>query len=105
MAKAFNTAWNISGISQYEIKQFPLPFSSVPKNEMTSYQPFLRSDHVPFWGYQVSAILLTDTGNVYAKLNIQMDIDWLNCMKKNVLCFYDTSSLLNLSMTFYNNDM
>jgi len=90
LANAFNTAWNTAGRSQYEIKQFPLPFSNVPgltPDERQLYSPFFRSDHVIFWIAMLPAIQLTDTGIVYAKLKIQMDIVWLNCMKKNVFMF------------------
>jgi len=86
LANAFNTAWNTSGRSQYEIEQFPLPYSNVTKLK-ESYDLFLRSDHVYFWKAMLPAIQLTDTGIVYAKLKIQMDIVWLNCMKKNVFMF------------------
>ena len=91
LVNAFNTAWNISGRSQYEIEQFPLPFSNVSGLtyiEQQLYSPFFRSDHYNFWIEMLPAIQLTDTGIVYAKLKIQMDIVWLNCMKKNVFMFF-----------------
>ena len=87
LANAFNMAWNTAGRPQYEIEQFPLPFSNVSglnQVERNLYSPFFRSDHVYFWIAMLPAIQLTDTGIVYAKLKIQMDIVWLNCMKKNI---------------------
>jgi hypothetical protein len=84
LANAFKTTWSNSERSQYGIEQFALPITSV-SNLTNSH--FFRSDHYSFWERMLPAILLTDTGIVYAKLKIQMDIVWLDCMKKNVFMF------------------
>ena len=51
------------------------------------YSDFFESDQYSFWEKMVPAIQLTDTGIVYAKLKIQIDIVWIDCMKKNVFMF------------------
>ena len=90
LANAFDTTWSSSGRSQYEIEQFALPITNVSNltdTQWDMYSHFFRSDHYSFWERMVPAIQLTDTGIVYAKLKIQMNIVWLDCMKKNVFMF------------------
>jgi hypothetical protein len=83
----FNTEWNILGSSQYEIEHFPLPFENVSSLNLDHYKLFLSSDHVNFLGKNGACNHVNRYRYcIYAKQKIQMDIVWLNCMKKE--CIY-----------------
>ena len=88
MANAFKRAWSNSGRLKYEIEEFALPIKNASNlTNAQMYSDFFESDQYSFWDKMLPAIQLTDTGIVYAKLKIQMDIVWLDCMKKNVFMF------------------